>query len=226
VQAHYEILRVTEYGVTGRVLYVDGARPRPAAVERARRVLVDPIDRAAVQARLDDARRVGKLRENAEERAVAEQELKKLLGASHGEVVASLESGVFEIVPDPFGKTAAKRPRVLVADDDPTTAGAVNRMGLDVEVEKVTDGWAALDRIVTGQYDLVLCAVKLGDLGGAKIFKMVAKEKPAAASRIFFVADADTVASAPPSSASGRVLARPVDATAVKSLLERFRQET
>jgi len=153
---------------------------------------------------------------------VSEEDLTDLLRAHPGEVVAELDAAVFEIVPDPFAPRTRGKPRILVADDDPTTSGAVGRMGLDVEVVKVTDGWSAVERILAEDFDLVLCAVKLGELGGSKVFKMVDLLDLSRIQAGRIQLDAHAVSSAPPSSVQGRVLARPIDAYAVRDLLERF----
>lgn len=221
VSAHHALLQKTGWSWPGRVVYLDAARPRPPALSAHPRVVLGPEERAAAAARAEELS-AAHPDTDTDERVVSEEDLTDLLRAHPGEVVAELDAAVFEIVPDPFAPKTRGKPRILVADDDPTTSGAVGRMGLDVEVVKVTDGWSAVERILAEDFDLVLCAVKLGELGGSKVFKMVLKDKPSAAGRIVFVADAHAVSSAPPSSVQGRVLARPIDAYAVRDLLERF----
>jgi CheY-like chemotaxis protein len=135
-------------------------------------------------------------------------------------IVASMQSGVFEIVPDPFPSPTYS---VLVADPDPTTLAALQAIPR-VNVTAVEDGWAALDAL-TGetQYDLAICAVALAGCSGAKVYRLVAEARPGVAARIVFVADRATVDSAPPSAARARILARPIDTEAVKLLLEQWR---
>lgn len=223
VSAHYAILDATGYGWSGRVAYADAARPRAPALASARRVLLGPAEREAAAARLAEIAAKKSPDDDTNERVVSEDDLGDLVRAHAGEVVARLDAPVFEVTADPYAEKGRGRPRVLVVDDDPTTIGAVGRMGVEVDAEKVTDGWTAVERILDGDYDLVLCAVKLdGELGGSKVFKMVAQQKPDAASRMVFVAEAAQVSAAPPASVRGRVLARPVDANAVRELLERF----
>jgi len=223
VSAHYALLDATGYGWSGRVAYADAARPRAPALASARRVLLGPAEREAAAARLAEIAAKRSPDDDTNERVVSEDDLADLVRAHAGEVVARLDAPVFEVSTDPYAEKGRGRPRVLVVDDDPTTIGAVGRMGVEVDAEKVTDGWTAVERILDGDYDLVLCAVKLdGELGGSKVFKMVAQQKPDAASRMVFVAEAAQVSAAPPASVRGRVLPRPVDATAVRELLERF----
>ncbi len=54
--------------------------------------------------------------------------------------------------------------------------------------------------------------------------RTVAKQRPEMAARIVFLAEASSVAQAPPSSAIGRVLPRPVEIATVRELLERTRR--
>lgn len=132
-------------------------------------------------------------------------------------IVATFASGGLEVVSDPFPSPA--RPRILVVDDDPTTEHALAELE-QVDVVYARDAWTAIDQLTEGEFDLVLCAVALGGFSGARIHRLVAKTRPQMASRIVFLAGASVVAQAPPSSASGRVLPRPVDPAAVIALLK------
>jgi hypothetical protein len=55
---------------------------------------------------------------------------------------------------------------------------------------------------------------------GAKLHTLVATARPDMARRIVFLASETAIAQAPPSSASGRVLMRPIEAEAVRALLQ------
>ncbi|HSO35025.1 MAG TPA: response regulator [Labilithrix sp.] len=136
-------------------------------------------------------------------------------------ITATFASGaaVVEIVRDPF--PARARRRILVADDDPATLAALRGL-VDVDVVYAHDGWTAIDQLTEGTFALALCAVVLGDFTGAKIHRIVAKARPEMASRMVFIARESVVAQAPPSSASARVLSRPIDPAAVLALLERL----
>lgn len=142
-------------------------------------------------------------------------------------IVATLGDGrtpaILQVVPDPF--PTPPRRRLLIADDDPTTDAAVATLD-DVEVTFARDGWTAVEHLTTSDFDLALCSVVLGEFSGAQIHRMVAKLRPQNASRIVFVARDTAVAQAPPSSASGRVLARPVDPVSLRALLRARVPET
>jgi CheY-like chemotaxis protein len=225
VEAHYTLLAATSHEVTGRVLYVDPDGGLPPLVARMRPLGARPEERANALARAaeraKDALWLARLEEAAAARAAMEEGLRRQTALTP--IVASMQSGVFEVVPDPFPSPTYT---VLVADPDPTSALAVRALPR-VSVTEVEDGWAALDAL-TGEamFDLALCAVALAGCSGAKVYRMVAEARPEAAARIVFVADRTTVDSAPPSAARTRVLSRPVDAEAVKFLLERWRERS
>ena len=225
VEAHYTVLRVTSHEVTGRVAYVNPDAPPRGLLARMQPVKSSPEDRAAAFARARayalDWERLVRLEEEAVQRAAMEAELARR-GALDAPVVASLHSGVFEVVPDPFPSPKIERARVLVADADPTTAMRL-REEPSLEVVQVEDGWAALEELVHGEYDIALCALVLAGFRGIKLFRMVAQARPEMAARMVLVADGAAIAGAPPSSALGRVLARPVDVDAVLTLVAEWR---
>jgi CheY-like chemotaxis protein len=124
---------------------------------------------------------------------------------------------VLEVVADPF--PSPRRLRVLVVDDDPTTAKRIAELA-DVDVIALDDGWSAVDRLTKGDVDLAVCAVSIAGFSGAKIHKLVATANPRMARRIVYLATETAVSQAPPSSASGRLLARPISPEAVRSMLD------
>jgi CheY-like chemotaxis protein len=217
------------------VLYVDAATKDLGLVARAKRVVVDPIEREGARWRSTDREVDAARREEGEAKEVAIGELERAFrdlaeqaardrpsgdaGAPYRGlmIAAALSGGILEIVPDPFPSPPKKR--VLVADDDPATEETLARLR-EYDVVFARDGWTAIDHLTEGDFDLALCAVALGGFSGAKIYKLASKAKPDLASRFFFLANASAIASAPPSSASGRVLARPVDLEAVRALVE------
>jgi CheY-like chemotaxis protein len=142
-------------------------------------------------------------------------------GYAGSAILATFARGglVIDVVKDPF--PAPSRRRILVVDDDEATLDGVRAIP-NVDVVHAADGWTAIDQLTEGEFDLVLCAVVLGDFTGAKIHRMVVKARPAMASRMVFIARESVVSQAPPSSASARVLSRPVDPAAVVALLERI----
>lgn len=241
VKTHYAVLVATgDQETTGRVLYVNGATlASPTPMRRATKI--DPTfeeKRAAkerIATRIEEAARReaagayvvrAKDLELAFKRLADVEESASKSGAFAGSpyrdgtaIAAPLTSGgILEIVPDPFPSSSKKR--ILLVDDDPTSKSALAKLS-DVEVTYVEDGWTAIDELAKRTFDLVLCATVVGDFPGVKLFRIAAKERPELASRFVFVAGASAVAAAPPDSARGRVVARPIDPAAVTALLDR-----
>jgi len=203
VKTHHAVMRaIGERDVSGRVLYVDGATWQPPMSARTRAVTLSAIEREAAAKR-------------AEGQGAADLE------KAFRFVVERVEKEA----PPPFSLDGAielsppRKKRVLVADDDPTTRTALRDV-TDFDVVFVDDGWEAVD-LLTGDedFDLAVCALKLGDLSGAKLHRLVAAAGRDRAAKIVFAAPAKAVAEAPPSSASGRLLARPISVEAVKRLI-------
>jgi CheY-like chemotaxis protein len=222
VETHYALLARTDHSVAGRILYVDALAQPPRPMLYARRLSVTDVERRAARerAKARNETRVRWLHDREAERAAWAAQLRAILARIDAPVTASLQGGAFEVVPDPF--PSQKRPRILVADPDPTVAAALGT--LDADVVAVEDGWSVVDRVAGERFDLVVCALRFDDgLTGAKIHRMLAKERADAAARIVFVAERATLDQAPPSSAMARVLARPIDLDAVRDLLARLR---
>jgi CheY-like chemotaxis protein len=231
VEAHYTLLVATSHDVTERVLYVDADGYAPPMLARMRSLAASPAERDAARARAEerarDASWVQRLEEAAAARTTMEDGLRRQTANDSPltPILSSMQSGVFEIVPDPFPSPKIPMRRILVADEDLSIAEALRALPR-VEVTHVEDGWAALDALTaTDQppFDIALCAVALPGWSGAKLYRLVAEARPEAASRIVFLADRGAVDAAPPSNARGRVLARPVDPAAVRELLEQWR---
>lgn len=218
VEAHYQLVGHVDRGIGGRVLYVN-ADALPPVVRRSRLISLSSTDRFAAAVRVAAAAR----QVDVEERLSMEAKMTSEVPELEAPVAVSLESGVFEIVPDPF-PSRTDRPRVLVADVRSDDADALREHGA-VEVVHTTDGWSALEHLVdpTSSIALALCALKLGDdFSGLRLYKMVAKQRPEMAERIVFMASASAVASAPPSSALGRVLPQPISTESVLELALRW----
>jgi DNA-binding response OmpR family regulator len=120
------------------------------------------------------------------------------------------------VVSDPF--PTGPRARILVIDEDTDTADTLRRSN-DFEVTHIDEGWAAVDAVEKTDYDAILCALRVGAMSGASLHRLIVKTRPSLAPRVAFVAARHVVASAPPSSALGRVLARPVTVEHVRALL-------
>lgn len=219
VKTHYAVVEATAgRTLAGRILYVDGGK---ATNVRGRPVKLTDAELGAGRARVAERKKQNEL-DAVLDREAMESAFHALEGRAANDVAVAVTFGptpILEIVPDPF--PSPRRLRVLVADDDPITAKRIGELS-DVDVIEVEDGWSAVDRLSHGDVDLAVCAVKLGDFSGAKIHKLVATANPAMARRIVYLASEVAVSQAPPSSASGRLLARPISPDAVRSLLETF----
>lgn len=240
VKTHYAVLVATgDREVTGKVLYVNGATVSPTPLRRASKISPSFEERRAASERIATRREEAVRREAAGAYVVRAADLeiafKRLAEVEAKEskdgfavtspyrdgtaIAAPLSSsGIYEIVPDPFPSSPKKR--VLLVDDDPTSKSALAKLS-DVEVTYAEDGWTAIDELAKRSFDLVLCATMVGDFPGVKLFRIALKERPELASRFVFVAGASAVAAAPPESARGRVVARPIDPAAVATLLDR-----
>jgi hypothetical protein len=223
---HFVLLQATNHAVTGRVLYADAHRHLPGPFQGSRLLVVESHERHNARARFlkrsAETMRDWRLEEDAMaealERAFAE-------GGNEAQVRASLQSGEFEIVPDPFPSDKLPPARVLVIDRDESTVNALLTLG-EVEVVTASSGWEALEHLLRGDFDLVLCAVSFDEWSGAKLHSMAAKGCPDVARRFAFVANEMAVASVRSSSpALARVLSRPVDADAVRRLIAERRRK-
>jgi two-component system, cell cycle sensor histidine kinase and response regulator CckA len=84
---------------------------------------------------------------------------------------------------------SARRPRVLIIDDEPTLArlfGLALRDKCDVDVFQ--SGRAALAKLLEGaEYELVFCDLMLGDLGGKGLYEELAAKAPGREREIIFM---------------------------------------
>lgn len=235
VQVHYALVEATGgRALPGRVLYVDSAIHDMSSLHpRWQRVSVGALEREWAHARIQQRKKEAKAAEQIQDvrameeafRRIAEQAARDTPETNpttstpyRGALAVTFgATPILEVVADPF--PSPRRLRVLVADEDPTTAKRISELP-DVDVIEVADGWSAVDRLSKGDVDLALCAVKIGEFSGAKIHKLVATANPKMARRIVYLATETALSQAPPSSASGRVLARPISPDAVRSMLE------
>ena len=113
--------------------------------------------------------------------------------------------------------------RVLVVDDDPTTAMLLTSMqGSALEATVTSDEWEALDQIAAGAPDLVVCSFALRTRGGTPFYRFLWNAHPELKQRFVFIARADA---APASTTSGRappVVERPLTRDVIAELVERF----
>ena len=116
----------------------------------------------------------------------------------------------------------AALPRVLVVDDDPTTAMLLASMqGSPMEVTVTSDEWEALDQIAAGAPALVVCSVSLRTRGGTPFYRLLWNAHPELKQRFVFIARADAAPASAPAS-SGRappVVERPITRDVIARLL-------
>jgi CheY-like chemotaxis protein len=83
-----------------------------------------------------------------------------------------------------------KGPRVLVVDDDPLlrdlVVRAVRRKRV-CQVDTVSDGHAALERIRTHVYDLILCDLRMPEMDGPTLYRRIQVEHSDLVERIVFM---------------------------------------
>ncbi len=86
-------------------------------------------------------------------------------------------------------KPVARRPRVLVIDDEPAVGRTIHRLlGERYEVTVLTGGSAALELFETGaDFDLILCDLTMPDLGGIDVFRSASTRRPEFGQRFVFM---------------------------------------
>jgi CheY-like chemotaxis protein len=113
--------------------------------------------------------------------------------------------------------------RVLVVDDDPTSAMLLaSSRGSAIETTVTFDEWEALDAIAPSAPVLVVCSVSLRTRGGVPFYRLLWNAHPELKRRFVFIASAD---SAPASTTTGRgapVVERPLTREVIAKLVERF----
>lgn len=226
VATHYAIVAATGgRRIAGKVLYVNAAMTPPTPMYKARKLALSELERAGALKRIAERRAQW---EQSPERVEVEAAFKRFAMAEfeaemqrpanappyRGAITIDFARGILEIVPDPF--PSGPRPRVLLVTEDPETAGTLIH---DFEVVHVDDGWAAVEHVEKTNFDVILCSLRVGGMSGASLHRLIAKTRPEAAAKIAFLASAGTAAAAPPSSASGRILALPITAAQVRALL-------
>jgi two-component system NtrC family sensor kinase len=79
--------------------------------------------------------------------------------------------------------------RILVVDDEPDVAGVLVDLlkAAHEQVETVSDGRAALEKLGQAEYDLILCDVRMPGLDGPDLYKVLGKTHPQLLSRFVFL---------------------------------------
>jgi len=158
---HFALHCATSHDVAGRILYTDSNHTPSRIVWSGKKLTVDPSERDAARARFlersAESVRVWKL----EEEAMAQAIQRSFERRSGGEVRVSMQSGVFEVVGDPFREEKARPPvRVLVIDRDPVTTWMLRSMPERFELFMHMDAFGAVEEVLKGSVDLVVCGVE------------------------------------------------------------------
>jgi PAS domain S-box-containing protein len=79
------------------------------------------------------------------------------------------------------GPRSTQRLRILVIDDEPPLANALGRMlEDDHDVDVVTSGEGAFDRLASATYDAILCDLMMADVGGMDVYATSRRPLPRA----------------------------------------------
>jgi CheY-like chemotaxis protein len=89
----------------------------------------------------------------------------------------------------PLVGPAGRRGKVLVIDDEESLAQAVRRfLANDHEVEALTNGREALERILAGtRYDVILCDLMMPQMTGMEVHEAILRIDPSQARRMVFL---------------------------------------
>jgi CheY-like chemotaxis protein len=120
----------------------------------------------------------------------------------------------------------ARRPRVLVVDDEPLVARSLQRiLSREQDVEVAERGRVALDRIAGGErFDLVLCDLMMPDVSGMAFYDEIGILDPGLRERVVFVtggAFTDAAADFLARVANLR-LEKPVDPVVLRETVQQF----
>ena len=77
--------------------------------------------------------------------------------------------------------------RILVIDDEPAVLRVIKRMLKDYDVTTCLGGQDALEHLLQGEYDLVLCDLMMPEFTGMDLYERVAAERPGIIERFLFV---------------------------------------
>jgi signal transduction histidine kinase len=88
----------------------------------------------------------------------------------------------------PRGEAAGRAGRVLVIDDEPMIAKAVQRTLGEHEVVSTTSAGEGLDRIAGGErFDVILCDLMMPQMTGMELYAELSRQAPDQASRMIFL---------------------------------------
>jgi CheY-like chemotaxis protein/anti-sigma regulatory factor (Ser/Thr protein kinase) len=85
-------------------------------------------------------------------------------------------------------QASAKRPRVLIVDDEPAVARVMARaLSRDIDTVLATNGESALAELARGAFDAVVSDVMMPIMDGPTLFREITRLYPAMASRVVFM---------------------------------------
>jgi signal transduction histidine kinase len=122
------------------------------------------------------------------------------------------------------------RRRVLVVDDDPLVGEALERvLKSEAEVDVMTDGRAAIERLAAGErWDVILCDLMMPTFSGMEMYSEALRLAPDAAGRfVFITAGAFTPrARAFVGSVANRCIEKPIDVERAREIVRAGRAKT
>ena len=77
--------------------------------------------------------------------------------------------------------------RVLVVDDEPALLTLIRSALDDCSVTTQTSAQAALDAVLSTDFDVILCDVSMPEFGGMELYQRIVKERPSLAMRMVFM---------------------------------------
>jgi signal transduction histidine kinase len=110
------------------------------------------------------------------------------LPAATGAVVAPAEAPKIQ-APQVMPAAEGTGRKILIVDDEPSILELVT-LTLEMhgyEVETLSDGKAALDKLERNRYDLTILDFKMPGMGGQEVYKHLLRDNPDAARRVLFM---------------------------------------
>jgi PAS domain S-box-containing protein len=121
----------------------------------------------------------------------------------------------------------AVRPRLLIVDDEPGVAASLGRdLASDHDVTIASTGREALERLLGGEFDRVLCDLLMPEMTGMDLHAEVARRRPGLEARMVFMTGGPFTPRAERflTEVANPRLQKPLDGDAVRSLARRISQ--
>lgn len=88
---------------------------------------------------------------------------------------------------EPASEPSGSGRKLLVIDDEPAVLRVIKRMLKDYDVTTCMGGQEALDHLLHGDFDLVLCDLMMPEYTGMDLYERVAADRPEMVERFLFV---------------------------------------